>query len=414
MFYFKKILPSCLLIVGAVALSLPASAQSGRTFTMAVESGPWTTPATWSPAGVPGPADNIFIGQNSVIFVNDSPTINDFVVEFDDPQLVQVVPLTTARTLNITGTLRNRKGSQAGWVTVFRGNASSNGQRLTVNARRVETLDRGGLAFGVHHEEQTDRPLAGLTVEEEVLIDGRSVLRVFTDGAVARFGSVRFGTDGGRLFLSFGPDNFRDFEIGGLNGGDGRAVIAATSTDHRNSVVNLRLTGDGDYSFGGRLRSRDDGSIFGCVINLLKVGTGTQRFTGESNFHGNTTVSGGRLIVDGSFQREGRVTVTRGGSFGGGGSIGGDLEIRSGGRLIAAAGQTLTVAGQLILPGDFGVMSLDAIADNLPAGRHVLVDGTTTSFESLAILNKGRNQAAEIAASKRAWFEGPGLVLIVE
>ena len=412
MFYFKKPSNPCLLI--ALALSLSASTQAGQTFEAAIDSGHWTVASTWSPQGVPGASDSVRIRQNTALFIGADVTIRDFLVDFDDPQLVQVVPVGGARTLQINGTLRNRKGSQAGWVTAFRGNASNNGQRLTVNARRVETLDRGGLAFGVHHEEQTDRPLAGLTVEEEVLIDGGSVLRVFTDGAVARFGSLRFGEGGGRLFMSFGPDNERDFAIGGLNGGGNNAVIAATSTDHRDSVVNLRLTGSGDYSFGGRIRSREDGSIFGCIVNLYKEGSGTQRLTGESNFHGNTTVSGGRLIVDGSFQREGRVTVTRGGSFGGGGAIGGDLEIRSGGRLIAVAGRTLTVRGQLMLAEDFSVRSLDSGNVNLDAGRHILIDATVTPFEELEIQNKGRSQAAQIAGGRRAWFEGPGLILVVE
>ena len=66
-------------------------------------------------------------------------------------------------------------------------------------------------------------------------------------------------------------------------------------------------------------------AIDGAAGSLVKSGTGILTLTGASTFEGTTTVRGGTLQLPASASLAGAVVVDAGGTFGGAGSIGGDL-----------------------------------------------------------------------------------------
>ncbi len=91
-------------------------------------------------------------------------------------------------------------------------------------------------------------------------------------------------------------------------------------------------------SAGGSFDPNAWGAIFADAgtTSLTKIGTGTLILTGANTYSGNTTISGGRLIVNnstGSGTGFDAVTVASGGALGGGGIISGVTTVSSGGML---------------------------------------------------------------------------------
>ncbi|MDZ7615541.1 MAG: autotransporter-associated beta strand repeat-containing protein [Patescibacteria group bacterium] len=133
-------------------------------------------------------------------------------------------------------------------------------------------------------------------------------------------------------------------------------VIPDTSNLTLNSYLNLRgytetiggLSGNGSgflYSSpgSGTLRiggGNADGSYEGRIldnggqVSIVKVGTGTQVFSGLTNIYtGTTRVEGGTLLVNGVHTGGGAYTVNAGATLGGTGTVGGATTIMSGGIL---------------------------------------------------------------------------------
>jgi len=98
------------------------------------------------------------------------------------------------------------------------------------------------------------------------------------------------------------------------------------------SSLNLTLGGNSASTvlntFNGNITSGPS-----TVVNLYKEGTSTWILAG-TNAYGNTTVSGGTLLVNGSHTGTGNVTVSSAATLGGTGSLAGNVSI--------AAGATLT------------------------------------------------------------------------
>jgi autotransporter-associated beta strand protein len=90
------------------------------------------------------------------------------------------------------------------------------------------------------------------------------------------------------------------------------------------------LTVENSTTFGGGLTEGESGS------GLVKAGGGTLIIAGASSYSGPTVVNGGHLVVNnstGSGTGSGHVTVSSGGTLGGGGIISGAVTVSSGGRL---------------------------------------------------------------------------------
>ena len=90
------------------------------------------------------------------------------------------------------------------------------------------------------------------------------------------------------------------------------------------------------------------------TFNFVKIGTGTQRLAGHCTHNGATTVSGGKLIVDGDFTAS-SVSVASGATLGGAGGITNGVTVADGGALALGSTNrlgTLTIGGTLAFSGD--------------------------------------------------------------
>lgn len=116
------------------------------------------------------------------------------------------------------------------------------------------------------------------------------------------------------------------------------------------------------------------------LINLIKVGSGTQTFAGVNAYGGFTAISNGTLLVDGSLGT-GVVTVAAAGTLGGSGIVSGNVTVAgtlapgsSPGRLTLAAGLTLASTATLAIEVNGTAQAVDH--DHLVVNSAVVLDGS--------------------------------------
>ncbi len=133
----------------------------------------------------------------------------------------------------------------------------------------------------------------------------------------------------GDIDLNVGGDRFN------IRSDSGLLVMAG-----RNRYIG-ELTGGRVYAFSGAGDHRVTGLILepgnGAPVSLSKSGMGTLTLDGLNNYNAETTVSGGRLVVNGS-TGAGGTTVEAGATLAGGGTVGADL--------VAEPGATVIVGGE--------------------------------------------------------------------
>jgi len=122
---------------------------------------------------------------------------------------------------------------------------------------------------------------------------------------------------------------------------------------------------------------------FGASLGLVKLGSNTFTLTYANTYAGPTTVGAGTLLVNnttGSGTSTGAVTVSSGATLGGGGSIGGAVNVLTGGILAPGASLgTLTVANNVTLSGDFLVdVETDGTSDLLAVTGDLTLGGSLT------------------------------------
>jgi autotransporter-associated beta strand protein len=107
--------------------------------------------------------------------------------------------------------------------------------------------------------------------------------------------------------------------IGGLKTTD---VLTATQAVVENQLANttgvLTVNNAADYEFAGLLRN---GTGSNSKLSLVKSGAGTLSLTAANSYTGDTTVSGGSLLVNGAATGMPLVNVTSGGTLGGIGTM---------------------------------------------------------------------------------------------
>ncbi|HTN77652.1 MAG TPA: autotransporter-associated beta strand repeat-containing protein, partial [Pirellulaceae bacterium] len=152
----------------------------------------------------------------------------------------------------------------------------------------------------------------------------------------------------------------RDVTIGGLtNSGAGIAVIRngaysvgmpvwivpAVATLTIEQATNAVFTGSFSDGPTDDANNAPGGGTF-FALNIVKAGAGVLRLTKDSTHSGTTDVIAGTLLVDGTFQGNGEITVQTGATLGGTGSVTGNITAKSGGT-VAPGGTpgTLTTAG---------------------------------------------------------------------
>ncbi|MDZ5452017.1 autotransporter domain-containing protein [Labrys sedimenti] len=184
-------------------------------------------------------------------------------------------------------------------------------------------------------------------------IGGTGTLTV-TDGGTARTGGI--------MGLAAAAGSTGTINIGARAGEAAAAagVIDAASIQFGDGAGTLVFNHTGtDYAFAASLQNAPQGT--GAGTHRLDHLAGTTRLTGDSStFDGITTVSGGKLSVDGALG--GTVNVVAGGTLGGSGTVG-------------AAGITTTIAdGGHIAPGN-------SVGRLHVAGNLALASGSVLDFE---------------------------------
>lgn len=110
---------------------------------------------------------------------------------------------------------------------------------------------------------------------------------------------------------------------------------------------------DGTLTFNRSNSYTFDGHISGAGA-LEQIGAGVTVLTADNNYTGLTRVNGGSLIINGDqFAATGTTTVAAGGTIGGIGTIGGNVDVLDGGTLspgnVSVTPGTLTINGSLTL-----------------------------------------------------------------
>ena len=180
-----------------------------------------------------------------------------------------------------------------------------------------------------------------------------------------------------------GGKNQSTFYLGGLSGDAGTAL----------SGFNVKAKGEGTWIVGGAnthetfrgvIDDYDQQHSHPGKTTIEKQGTGDWRLTGTNTYSGPTTVSGGRLIVNGTHSGAGAVTVRTGATLAGTGSLAAATTINTGGTLLVGDtlvnGRGLTFNNTLKINGS---AVLRVLADRTRSNMLTLKGATTLGAETV-------------------------------
>ena len=190
-----------------------------------------------------------------------------------------------------------------------------------------------------------------------------------------------------------GGKNASTFYLGGLSGDAGTAL----------SGFNVKNKGEGtwivggantDETFRGVIDDYDQAHSHPGTTTIEKQGSGDWRLTGSNSYSGTTTVTKGRLIVNGTHSGTGAVTVRTGATLAGTGTLTAATTINTGGML--QAGDTLVNGRGLTFKSTLklnGTASLNVLANRTKCNTITLKGATTIGTDATLLINGGETQA---------------------
>src|SRR5690606_32901101 len=219
------------------------------------------------------------------------------------------------------------------------------------------------------------------------------------DGTWQAGGNDNWTETGGTVNASWTNETFAVFSAaaGTVTVDDGLGAVTATGMQFASD--GYAVTGDALQLTGTRSTVRvGDGTAAGADMTatvqsaltgtgeLVKTDLGTLVLTGTNDWSGDTTIEAGTLLVNGTHSAAGGlVSVLSGGTLGGTGTIGGDVQVADGATLAPGDGPgTLAIAGDLRL-GDDSVLAFElgeadvvggALNDLVEVGGDLTLDGT--------------------------------------
>ncbi len=202
------------------------------------------------------------------------------------------------------------------------------------------------------------------------------------------------GIKNGTLYLKgtaqvVGTKNQSTRYLGGLSGDAGTYLSGFDVKSKNGKGTWIVGTANTDETFRGVIDNRAQGGQEGTTT-IEKQGSGDWRLTGKNVYSGTTTVTKGRLIINGAHSGTGAVTVRTGATLAGTGSLAAATTINTGG--ILQAGDTLVNGMGLTFNSTLkmnGTAVLNVLADNTKANTITLKGATTLSGSNVLQLNEG-------------------------
>lgn len=145
-----------------------------------------------------------------------------------------------------------------------------------------------------------------------------------------------------------GWDTNGNYTIGGLSG-DAGASVRGSSKQTKGFTCTWTVGGaNTDETFQGvinNLPARGN-SAYSGTVSIIKKGSGDWRLTGNNVYSGTTMITGGRLIINGTHSGKGAVSVYKGATLAGRGTVNGKVTVKNGG--IVAAGDTVVNSAHIL------------------------------------------------------------------
>jgi autotransporter-associated beta strand protein len=156
----------------------------------------------------------------------------------------------------------------------------------------------------------------------------------------------------------------------------------------------------GSFTLGSTISNSSVGGV--NVNSVIKTGTGTADLTGHNTYSGSTTVSEGRLLVNGSITGGGTVSVAPGATLGGSGSIAGPLNVSG----VLSPGTSLAGFASGAVAMTTGSTFLYEATDDSSAGADLMVANGSLSLTEVTL------DVANANLDLSTWLVGAKLTLI--
>lgn len=395
----------------AVPDSNSATAVFGPTANPTVSAGGANVAALHFDAGAPsyvvtiGPAATGF-GLHGAGIINDSGVVQTINMVSAGLIMQNNASMGADVVVNLTGTGQiDFRDNSTGGLAAFNLNGN-NGILITGNNHTVELGSLSGsgrliqfsglnLSLVIGGNNQSTSYSGQLSQANPTL--NASLTKVGT-GTLTLSGNANYtgGTTISGGTLSVSSNNHLGAASGALTLDGGALQVTGTTFNSTSRNITLGSLGGGiDIANAAHNLTIMQG--IGGPGGLLKTGAGTLTLAGNSTYAGATTVSAGRLLVNGSIASSSLTTVESGGTLGGNGTVGNTF-INAGGTLSAGNSPgTLTVAGDLTLnagstsvfelgaPGVVGGASNDlvVVTGNLSLGGALQTPGAVSGYYRL-------------------------------
>lgn len=145
-----------------------------------------------------------------------------------------------------------------------------------------------------------------------------------------------------------GAKNASTYYLGGLSG-EAASALWGFNVKQKGEGTWVVGTANTNETFHGVINNNDQAGTHPGTTSIEKQGSGDWRLTGKNDYSGTTTVTSGRLIVNGQHTGKGSTTVRKGAILAGKGSLTGATTINDGG--ILQVGDTLATDKGLTFNG---------------------------------------------------------------
>ncbi len=299
----------------------------------------WSDSGAWSGGGGPANGDDIEIGipvaGGSRITNNDSLTsINSLWLKANLNEANGNAVTLLGDSVRFTG-----GGANAGRIGMNVTLSQNTNYEVSANTGNGR-LEVSGLIDGAFSLNKTGEGRLRLVGTAKTYTKDTNVVAGILD--VSADNMLPYGAGKGNVNVGAGATFFLNnvnTQINGLNDYNSTAgTVSKTGSNTRSLTLG---NGDANGSFSGSI------SFTGGSSTVHKVGTGTQVLSGAVSTTGVGTVSGGALLINGTWSNG--LTANSGGTIGGTGTIGGHVAINAGGKLAPGASiESLGVASATI------------------------------------------------------------------